>query len=96
LVDLGAAEHVNEETAAHLILRAKAMTEMADRITDNVKVFSERGGVVKDPATGKVYLPTVTKGRESLDKEALLKDYPDATKYWRRGKPGQMFAWRKP
>ena len=25
----------------------------------------------------------------------LLKDYPEATKYWRRGKPGQQFGWRR-
>lgn len=86
---------VTESSAAELLLRAKAMAELAERITDNVKVFAERGGVVKDPATGKVYLPTVTKGRESLDKEALLASYPDATKFWKRGKPGQMFGWRK-
>lgn len=87
---------VDESNAAAMLLKAKAMAELAERITENVKVFSSRGGVVKDPTTGKVYLSTVTKGRESLDKEALLKDYPDATKYWRRGKPGQMFGWRKP
>jgi hypothetical protein len=89
-------EEVEEANAARMLLQAKSMKEKAELIEANVKVFAERGGVVKDPATGKVYLPTVTKGRESLDKEALLKDYPDATKYWRRGKPGQMFGWRKP
>lgn len=94
----GKAEEVSidERSAAEWLLKAKAMTELAERITDNVKVFSSRGGIVKDPATGKVFLPVTTKGRESLDKEALLKDYPDASRYWRRGKPGQQFAWRKP
>ena len=96
LTSVGPVGEVTEENAAGWLLTAKAMTELAETITANVKVFSERGGVVKDPATGKVYLPTATKGRESLDKEALLKDYPDATKYWKRGKPGQMFGWRKP
>lgn len=94
--DYAASIEVDAQSAAEWLLKAKAMTELAERIKENVQVFSERGGVVKDPATGKVYLPTVTKGRESLDKEALLKDYPDAAKYWRRGKPGQMFSWRKP
>lgn len=94
--DYAANIEVDAQSAAEWLLKAKAMSELAERITDNVKVFAERGGVVKDPDTGKVYLPTATKGRESLDKEALLKDYPDATKYWKRGKPGQMFGWRKP
>lgn len=96
LTNVGPVGEVTEENAAGWLLTAKAMTELAETITSNVKVFAERGGLVEDPATGKVYLPTVTKGRESLDKEALLKDYPDAAKYWRKGKPGQMFSWRKP
>lgn len=87
---------VREDNASSILLHAKSMAEAAERLIDNVKVFAERGGVVKDPTTGKVYLPTTTKGRESLDKEALLKTYPDASKFWRRGKPGQMFSWRKP
>lgn len=87
---------VTADNAAQLILRAKAMAELAERLTDNVKVFAERGGVVRDPATGKLFLPTVTSGREALDKEALLREYPDATRYWRKGKPGKMFGWRKP
>lgn len=91
----GSVAEVDDENAAQLLLKAKAMAELAERITDNVKVFAERGGVVKDPATGKVYLPTVTKGRESLDKEALLAAHPEATKFWKRGKPGQMFGWRR-
>lgn len=86
---------VDEITAARWLMKAKAMTELAERITDNVKVFCERGGVVKDPTTGKVYLPTVTSGRESLDKEALLKAHPDAKQFWRKGKPGKMFTWKK-
>ncbi len=87
---------IDSDNAANLLLRAQSMAEHAERIKDNVKVFAERGGVVKDPATGKVYLPTVTRGRESLDKEALLKAHPDANQFWRAGKPGQMFTWRKP
>lgn len=91
-----AVENFAEYDPARLLLNAQSMIERAERIKETVKVFAERGGVVKDPATGKVYLPTVTKGRESLDKEALLKAYPDASKFWRRGKPGQQFGWRKP
>jgi hypothetical protein len=96
VVDGEAAEvSIDSTSAAEWLLKAKAMTELAERITDNVKVYAERGGVVKDPTTGKVFLPTTTSGRESLDKESLLKDYPDAKKYWRKGKPGKMFSWRK-
>ena len=92
----GSAAEVTPENAAELLLKAKAMAELAETITSNVKIYADRGGVVKDPVSGKVYLSTVTKGRESLDKEALLKDYPDAARYWRKGQPGKMFSWRKP
>ena len=86
---------LTDESAAEMLLKAEAMAEWADRTKENVKAYAERGGSVVDPATGKRFLPVVTKGRESLDKEALLKDYPDAVKYWRRGKPGQQFGWRR-
>ncbi len=94
----GKAEEVSIDAAnaAEWLLRAKAMAELADRIKENVQVFAERGGAVKDPATGKAYLPVATSGRESLDKEALLKAYPDAKGFWKKGKPGKQFRWVKP
>lgn len=89
-------QEITNETAGYILLAAQALEERAERLKENIKAFAERGGVVRDNTSGKVFLPVATKGRESLDKEALLKDYPDASKYWRRGKPGQMFGWRKP
>lgn len=93
----GKAEEVSidERTAAEWLLKAKAMTELAERITDNVKVFAERGGVVKDPATGKRFLPVTCKGRLGLDKEAVEKAGIDLSKFQKRGKPYQQFDWRK-
>jgi hypothetical protein len=87
---------IDSTSAAEWLLKAKAMTELADRITANVKVFSERGGVVKDPATGKVYLPTTCKGRMGLDKEAAAAAGVDLSKFEKRGQPYQTFGWRKP
>lgn len=89
-------ETIDSANAAQALLAAQAAEEAAARTKENVKVFSERGGVVKDPTTGKVYLPTVTKGREGLDKEALLAEYPEAKRFWRKGKPGVQFGWRRP
>lgn len=88
-------EELNEENAARLLLRAKAMAEQAERITDAVKVYAERGGVVKDPATGKRFLPVTCKGRLGLDKEAVEKAGIDLSKFQKRGKPYQQFDWRK-
>jgi hypothetical protein len=86
---------VNEKNASELLLRAEAMAELADRLKDNVKVFAERGGVVKDPATGKVYLPTQCKGKMGLDQEAAIKAGFDVSKFQKRGKPFLQFGWRK-
>lgn len=91
----GSVAEVDAENAAQLILKAKAMSELAERITDNVKVFAERGGVVKDPATGKVFLPTLSKGRKSLDQGALKAAGVDLEKYQKTGKPFNTYGWRK-
>ncbi len=90
----GVAE-VNEETAAHLLLKAKAMKELAESLEANVKVFAERGGVVKDPTTGKVYLPTVCQGRMGLDKDAAKAAGVDLSVFERRGKSYTTYGWRK-
>ena len=90
-----AVENFAEYDPADLLLRAQSMIERAERIKENVKEYAKRGGVVKDRATGKIYSFSVTKGRESLDKAALLQAYPDAEKFWRRGAPGQQFGWRR-
>ncbi len=86
---------ITEANAASYLLSAQSMEERAERIREAVKVLVERGATVADKVTGKVFLPVVTTGRESLDKVALLKDYPGAAKYWRKGKPGTRFEWRR-
>lgn len=92
----GPVPEVTEENAAQLILRAKALEGLAEALTNEVKVFSERGGVVRDPATGKVFLPLQQKGRASFDKEAAAKDGVDIAKYTKIGRPFLKYDWRKP
>jgi hypothetical protein len=92
----GSVAEVTPENAAELLLKAKAMTELAERITDNVKVFSGRGGVVKDPTTGKVFLPVQCKGRLGLDKAAVEKAGIDLSQFQKRGNPYLQYDWRKP
>jgi hypothetical protein len=87
---------ITTENAAGMAIRAKAMAELAERISDNVKAFSERGGVVKDHTTGKVFLPVQCKGRLGLDKEAVEKAGIDLSKFQKRGKPYKSYDWRKP
>ncbi len=92
----GPIEPTTEENATQQLLRANALERIAEGLKDQVKVFAARGGVVKDPETGKVFLPIAVKGKEALDKEGLLAAYPDAKKFWKRGAPGQRFDWRRP
>lgn len=92
----GSVAEVTPENAAELLLKAKAMTELAERITDNVKAFSGRGGVVKDPTTGKVFLPVQCKGRLGLDKAAVEKAGIDLSQFQKRGNPYLQYDWRKP
>jgi hypothetical protein len=89
-------EHeVRADNAADVLLRAQAMADVAERLKENVKVFSERGGVVKDPATGRVYLRTMQAGRKSLDQEALKAAGVELEKFQKVGKPFAKYDWRK-
>jgi len=87
---------VTPENAARMLIAADAAIEVAEQIKDTIKVYAERGGVVKDPATGKVFLPTMQKGRKSLDQEALKVSGVDLERFYKVGKPFQKFDWRKP
>lgn len=84
---------VTTENAAELILKAKAMKELSERITENVKAFVQQGGEARDKS-GKLFLPVMRKGQKSLDREALAK-VVDLEKFQKVGKPYPVFDWRK-
>lgn len=92
----GPIEPTTEENATRQLLRAKALAAIAEGLEEQVKVFAQRGGVVKDPATGKVFLPTQQAGRKSLDQEALKAAGIDLTKFQKQGKPFLKYDWRRP
>jgi hypothetical protein len=92
----GPIEETTEENATQQLLRAKALAKIAEGLEGQVKVFAERGGLVKDPATGKVFLPVQQKGRKSLDQEALAASGVDLSKFQKQGKPFNKFDWRRP
>lgn len=92
----GPIEPTTEENATQQLLRAKALAKIAEGLEDQVKTFAERGGVVKDPITGKTFLPTWQKGRKSLDQEALKAAGIELEKFYKIGKSFQKFDWRKP
>jgi hypothetical protein len=51
--------------------------------------------VVKDQATGKVFMPTWQKGRKSLDQDALKAAGVELEKFQKVGKAFQKYDWRK-
>lgn len=75
------------------LLRAQARKEIADRVIENIQEEARRGAIIRDTGTGKRYLPVNMPGRKSLDREALLKTYPDASRFEKQGKPYQQFRW---
>jgi hypothetical protein len=92
----GPVGEVTEANAAEMILRAKALAKIAELLEDNVKAYAERGGRVKDPVSGKLFLPVVCKGRMGLDREAVAAAGIDLAKFQKRGRPYNQFDWRRP
>lgn len=92
VVELGSSP--TPEEAARALLAANSMAEHSERLLDSVKTYIARGGTVKDPTTGKVFLPTLCKGKKSLDQDALAK-VVDLSKFQKQGKPYERFDWRK-
>lgn len=92
----GPIEPTTEENATQQLLRAKALARIAEGLEEQVKVFAERGGVVRDPVTSKVFLPVQQAGRKGLDQEAMKKAGIDLSKFEKRGKPFLKFDWRRP
>lgn len=92
----GPIEPTTEENATQQLLRAKALARIAEGLEDQVKVFAERGGVVKDPVTGKTFLPIQQAGRKGLDQEAMKAAGIDLTKFEKRGKPFLTYSWKRP
>lgn len=88
-------EEINNDTAGHILLAAKAAAEHADQLIESLKEFAIRGGVIRDHKTGKTYLPTLCKGKKGLDQEALKASGVDLEKFQKTGKPYQQFSWRK-
>lgn len=76
------------------LLRAQAQKLIAERTIENIQEAVRRGeAVLKDEKTGKRYLPINMPGRKSLDRDALFKAIPEASKFERQGKPYQQFRW---
>jgi hypothetical protein len=71
---------------------AKAAAELSESVMNWSKEYVRRGGTIA--ADGKRYLPTVCKGRVTLDRPALAKAV-DLTQYEKRGPSYERWGWRK-
>lgn len=84
----------SQEAALEAILHAKRLEDAAKKLKDFAQEYVRRNGPIEDPQSGKRYLMTMTKGRESVsvkDLRAALGD--EANKYIKRGKPYPRFIW---
>lgn len=83
----------NNEQALNCLMSLQAIEDMAKLARTNLRVYAERAGGIHDPRSHKSWGPSVTKGRESLDRAALVASGVDLTPFMKVGKPGKRFAW---
>lgn len=79
-----------------LVLRLQAMRELAEAALKQCKAAVEQGGhKVRDPESGKVWAPTVSKGKESVDVDLLKKELGEgAGRYIKQGAPYSQMRWK--
>lgn len=79
--------------AVEYVQRIKGVIE---RVEEQAREAVRRGVPVVHPVTGKAWKPTPTKGRESLDQQALFVAMPEAKRFIKRGESFMTFRWVKP
>lgn len=89
----GGLTHANAAQAVYVV---QAMEDALDKAKDSLKAFAQQNGGIHDKASGKVWKPTMSRGKPSLNREALEKDHPGILeKYTRPGAPYPVFKWMK-
>lgn len=90
---LGDASKPDAPLTSELLLKIQAAEDILEQARKNINARVDRGEVIRDAKSKKRYLPIFNKGRESLDKEAILRDHGD--KYLRRGASHYQHRWVK-
>jgi allophanate hydrolase subunit 1 len=85
---------LTNERAAELLLIYQRYADAAKQVEANLRDYAARNGGIRDPKTGRVWLPVVCQGRESVSVERVRKAFgPDAEKVITQGKPYEQFRW---
>lgn len=96
---LGAVAHGGElssDKLAEAVEYVQRIKGVIERVEEQAKESVRRGIPVIHPATGKSWKPSPTKGRESLDQQALFAAMPEARRFVKRGESFFTFRWSKP
>jgi hypothetical protein len=95
LAPLGGHE-VTEEKVLEFYLLAKRAEDTVKVALDFCHEYARRQGL-HDASTGKKLMAVQCAGRESVNKEALLKEYPDARErgVFKKGQPYEQMRWVK-
>ncbi len=88
---------LDDATLRRLLLAGKAMAELGEAVVKQVHSVVDRGRLLPDPDTGKVYAPIEQRGRESALSAKALREAmgPAAEQYIKRGVPFKQHRWLK-
>jgi hypothetical protein len=87
---------LSPERLAEAVAYVQRIKGVIERVEEQAKEACRRGVKVVHPETGKVWKPSPTKGRESLDQQALFAEMPEAKRFVKRGESFFTFRWSKP
>lgn len=97
LAGLAEGAELTPANALKALLHLQALEDVASKVRDTIKEAVNRGLVIGDPKTGKVYKLSTCRGREAVDTDALRAEIGEETfgRFVKRGKPYQRAAWGK-
>lgn len=79
------------------LTHAKQLKDAAEKLEETAKAWVRRNGPVEDPVSGKRFMATMCKGRETFDKKALEREHGKefVRQFTKVGKPYERFMWVK-
>lgn len=91
---VGGEAQLTDERMAELLLVYQRFSDTTKRMEEAFKAYALQHRGIRDPKTGKVWLPVLCQGRESVSVEAVRREFgDDADRVISKGKPYQQFRW---
>lgn len=90
-------KRLTHENASAAILEAQRLKDLAERVIENAKAFTEVHGPIVDQDTGRVYEGSLCKGKRSVSIKGLQEQMgkADAEQYISMGSPYKRYTWNK-